>query len=86
MRLHAAGLIGISLLVFLTRIPLNRGVVALFLGFTFIMMLSSRLALHIWRRRTHASGEGRTHLLLIGSDPTLVSLVIKAAREEPLGP
>jgi exopolysaccharide biosynthesis polyprenyl glycosylphosphotransferase len=86
LRLHAGGLIGIALLVFLTQIPMNRSVVALFLAFTFTLMLSSRLALHAWRQRSHASGEGRAHLLLIGNDPSLVSLVASAAGAEPLGP
>ena len=86
LRLHAGGLIGIALLVFLTQIPLNRSVVAFFLAFTFMLMLSSRTALHAWRRRTHATGEGRAHLLLVSNDPSLVSLVATSAGAEPLGP
>ena len=86
LRLHAGGLIGIALLVFLTQIPLNRSVVGLFLVLTFVLMLLSRLALQSWRRRRHASGEGRTHLLLISNDPSLVALVASSIRDEPLSP
>ena len=86
LRLHASGLIGIALLVFLTQIPLNRSVVGLFLVSTFALMLLSRLALQSWRRRRHASGAGRAHLLLISNDPSLVALVAESIRDEPLGP
>jgi exopolysaccharide biosynthesis polyprenyl glycosylphosphotransferase len=85
-RLHASSLVGITLLVFLTQIPLNRSLVALFLGTAFVLMSSSRVALHLWRRRTHATGENRAHLLLISNDSPLVSLVASAAADEPLGP
>jgi exopolysaccharide biosynthesis polyprenyl glycosylphosphotransferase len=86
MRLHAAGLIGISLLVFLTQIPTNRSVVALFLLFTFVLMLLSRVLLQEWRKRMHAAGHSRAHLLLIGNDPALMARVVAAARREPLAP
>jgi exopolysaccharide biosynthesis polyprenyl glycosylphosphotransferase len=86
LRLHASGLIGIALLVFLTQIPLNRSVVGLFLVSTFALMLLSRLALQFWRRRQHVSGAGRAHLLLISNDPSLVALVAESIRDEPLGP
>lgn len=86
LRLHAWSLIGIALLVFLTQIPLNRSLVALFLLLTFTFMCSTRFVLQEWRRRTHRSGAGRAHLLLVSNDPALVSLIANAAAGEPLAP
>ena len=86
MKLHGASLVGIALIVFLTQVPLNRSVVALFLIFTFVLMLSARLMLDRRRRRSHADGRGRAHLLLIGRDPALVALVVDSARNEDFAP
>lgn len=86
LRLHAASLIGIAMLVFLTQIRLNRSVVGLFLLITFALMLGSRLLLDLWRRRSHNMGQGRLHLLIIGSDNELVERVIDSMQTEDLPP
>jgi exopolysaccharide biosynthesis polyprenyl glycosylphosphotransferase len=49
-------------------------------------MLGSRVLLDSWRRRSHATGQDRLHLLIIGSDPALVELVIDATLTEDLPP
>jgi exopolysaccharide biosynthesis polyprenyl glycosylphosphotransferase len=85
-RLHLSTLVGIALIVFLTQVPLNRTIVGLFLVYTFVFMLSSRVQLDSWRRRSHAIGQDRMHLLIIGSDPVLVELVIDAVLTEDLPP
>lgn len=85
-KLHVATLVGISLIVFLTQVPLNRSVVGLFLMYTFAMMLGSRLAVDRRRRKSHAAGHGRTHLLLIGSDTSLLEGLIDSVRAEDLPP
>jgi exopolysaccharide biosynthesis polyprenyl glycosylphosphotransferase len=85
-RLHLSTLVGIALIVFFTQVPLNRTIVGLFLVYTFIFMLGSRVQLDRWRRRSHAIGQDRMHLLIIGSDPVLVELVIDAALTEDLPP
>jgi exopolysaccharide biosynthesis polyprenyl glycosylphosphotransferase len=85
-KLHLATLVGISLIVFLTQVPLNRSVVGLFLVYTFIMMLGSRLVLNQRRRRSHSTGHGQLHLLLVGSDSSLVELLIDATKSEDLAP
>ena len=85
-RLHLSTLVGIALIVFLTQVPLNRTIVGLFLVYTFVFMLGSRVALDRWRRRSHAIGQGRQHLLIIGSDLAMVERVIDATLTEDLPP
>jgi exopolysaccharide biosynthesis polyprenyl glycosylphosphotransferase len=85
-KLHGTGFIGVATLVFLTQMRLNRTLVGLFFVFTFTLMLVSRFLLSYWRRRNHATGQGRTHLLLISGDPNLTSQIIASARAEPLAP
>jgi len=85
-KLHLSTLIGIALIVFLTQVPLNRTIVGLFLVYTFVLMLGSRVVLDRWRRRSHAMGQGRLHLLIIGSDASLVERVIDSALTEDLPP
>lgn len=85
-RLHVATLVGISLIVFLTQVPLNRTIVGLFLVYTFVLMLGSRILVELWRRRSHEVGHGRTHLLIVGSDPSYVEQVIDSALAEDLPP
>ena len=64
LKLHGTGFICIAVLVFLTQMRLNRSVVGLFFVFTFTLMLVSRFLLNYRRRRNHATGQDRTHLLL----------------------
>jgi exopolysaccharide biosynthesis polyprenyl glycosylphosphotransferase len=85
-RLHLSTLVGITLIVFFTQVRLNRTIVGLFLVYTFVFMLASRVQLDGWRRRSHAIGQDQMHLLIIGSDPVLVELVIDATRTEDLPP
>ena len=85
-RLHLSTLVGITLIVFFTQVPLNRTIVGLFLIYTFVFMLGSRVLLDAWRRRSHATGQDQMHLLIIGSDPALLELVIDAALTEDLPP
>jgi exopolysaccharide biosynthesis polyprenyl glycosylphosphotransferase len=85
-KLHVATLVGIALIVFFTQVPLNRTIVGLFLVYTFVLMLVSRIILDRWRRRTHAIRQNRMHLLIIGSDPALIELVIDSTYTEELPP
>jgi exopolysaccharide biosynthesis polyprenyl glycosylphosphotransferase len=85
-KLHMSTLVGIAFIIFLTQVPLNRTIVGLFLAYTFVLMLISRILLDKWRRRSHAIGQNRMHLLIIGSDPTLVELVIDSTYTEELPP
>jgi exopolysaccharide biosynthesis polyprenyl glycosylphosphotransferase len=86
LKLHGTGFIGIALLVFLTQMRLNRSVVGLFFVFTFTLMLISRFLLNDWRRREHATGQGRAHLLVISNDASLTSQIVSSARAETLAP
>jgi exopolysaccharide biosynthesis polyprenyl glycosylphosphotransferase len=86
LKLHLSTLVGIALVVFLTQVPLNRTIVGLFLVYTFVFMLGSRLLLDRWRKRSHAAGQGRAHLLIVGSDQALVEHVIDSALTEDLPP
>jgi exopolysaccharide biosynthesis polyprenyl glycosylphosphotransferase len=84
-RLHGATLVGISLIVFVTQVPLNRSVVGLFLLLTFALMLTSHLLLDLWHRHSK-SGHAQLHVLIIGSESALLERVVDAALTEELPP
>jgi exopolysaccharide biosynthesis polyprenyl glycosylphosphotransferase len=86
LRLHAVVLLGVALLLFLTQVPFNRSIVGLFLLLTFTLMWLSRTILEGWRRRMHAAGHGRAHLLLVGDEPDLIAAVAASVRDQPLAP
>ena len=85
-KLVLTSLLGITLIIFLTQVPLNRSVVALFLGYIFALTIAARFVLHRWRLYRHASRHSRHHLLLIGTETSLVERIIDSARTEDLPP
>lgn len=86
LKLHGTGFIAVAVLVFLTQIRLNRSMVVLFFLFTFSLMLITRFLLNAWRRRSYATGQDRTHLLLVCDDQLLASLVVASVRAEQFAP
>ncbi len=85
-KLHLASLLGIALIVFLTQVKLNRSIVGLFLVFSFAAMYGSRITLNFLRKRRHSNDMGRHHLLIIGADQALVTLVVDSIRAQDLPP
>ena len=66
LKLNVAGLLGLGLLMYLTRSIVNRSAVLAFVVSAFTLMLGSRLVLLRWRRFQHRRGESEWRLLLVG--------------------
>ncbi|MGE0453373.1 MAG: exopolysaccharide biosynthesis polyprenyl glycosylphosphotransferase [Vicinamibacteria bacterium] len=84
--LHLLALVAIALIAFLTQAVINRSIVVLFLGTSFLLMLLERRLLARWRRFQHESGHGRTRLLVAAiPGPDLEAFLARAA-EDPFPP
>jgi exopolysaccharide biosynthesis polyprenyl glycosylphosphotransferase len=66
-KLHVAGFIALSAAVFFTQATINRSLVAMFLGCSFLLMYAWRSVLGMWQRYQHGRGQARTRLLLVGA-------------------
>jgi exopolysaccharide biosynthesis polyprenyl glycosylphosphotransferase len=84
--LHLLALAAIALIAFLTRAVINRSIVALFLGTSFLLMLLERRLLARWRRFQHESGHGRTRLLVAGAPGPELDAFLARAAEDPFPP
>ncbi len=85
-RLHAVGLIGLSLLLFLTQSIINRTLVALFMISTLALMWSARFLIGQRLRDVAERGSGRQRTLLVGGAPKEMTLFVRDARADPLPP
>jgi exopolysaccharide biosynthesis polyprenyl glycosylphosphotransferase len=85
-KLHVAGFLALSAAVFFTQTTLNRSLVALFLGSSFVLSYCLRSALASWRRYQHASGLGRTRLLVVGNPSPELDDLMRRIAAEPLPP
>jgi exopolysaccharide biosynthesis polyprenyl glycosylphosphotransferase len=65
-KLHLAGLVGLSVILFLTKGQINRSMVALFLLSSFLLLYLERGLLSRWLAYQHRRGLGRHRLLLVG--------------------
>jgi exopolysaccharide biosynthesis polyprenyl glycosylphosphotransferase len=86
LKLHAAGLVALALILFLTQSVVNRSLVALFLACTLTLMFAERAALSRWLRYQHESGLGRARILLAGDDLTAMTAFVSEAARDPLPP
>lgn len=85
-KLHVAGLAGVSLLQFLTQSVINRSLVALFLLCSFMLMFAQRSVILGWARFQHATGTGRARVLLVGRPSRRMHELISAALRSPNPP
>ena len=85
-KLHAVGLIALSFILFITQIPFNRSLVALFLGGTFILMYAVRRVIQLRLRYQYREGHIRKHLLLVGDFAEPMSAFIESALADELPP
>ncbi len=65
-KLHLAGLVGLSAVLFLTQGQINRSMVALFLLSSFLLLYLERGLLARWLAFQHRRGLGRLRVLLVG--------------------
>jgi exopolysaccharide biosynthesis polyprenyl glycosylphosphotransferase len=68
-RLHMFTLAALVLLLFVTQVVINRSLIALFLGCTFVVLYVERSLMAAWHRYKYRRGHGQTRLLLVG-EPT----------------
>ncbi len=83
---HALGLLGLTIVLFLTQSTINRSLIALFLGCSFLLLLAQRAGLNLWARRQHRRGVGRARLLLVGWPGAAMSSFARAAAAQPFPP
>ncbi len=82
-KLHVAGLVGLTVVLFLTRGVINRSMVALFLGSSFLLLYLERALIGRWLAFQYGRGHGRTRLLLVGADsPSMRSFIAAAAARD----
>lgn len=86
LQLHVFGLLGLALLIYLTQIPMNRSVVALFVLLTFALTFSNRLLLQSWLRREHRLGYGQQRVLLVADSRQTVEFVSQRFEKLPFPP
>ena len=80
LRLHVYGLLGLTLLIYLTQVYMNRSVVALFLVLTFSLMLAARLLVHWAIRLEQSRGHARHRVLLAADRPDSIREMLVAVR------
>ena len=85
-KLHVVGLAGIALLSFFTQSIINRSLVALFLGCTFLTMYVQRSLLIAWARFQHKTGVGQERVLLVGQPSRRMAELVRAALARPNPP
>jgi len=84
-KLHFVGFLALSAGLVFTQATINRSLVALFLGCSFILFYASRSVLGYWRAYQHRLGQTRLRLLVIGAGPE-VDQFVAAATSAPLPP
>lgn len=85
LKLNVAGLLGLALLVFLTRSVINRFAVLAFMVSTTVLMVAVRVALIRWRTYQHRAGESE-RLLLVGDGSAELTSWVAAVRALPFPP
>lgn len=83
LKLHAVGFLALSTAVVLTQTTLNRSLIVLFLGCSYVLSYGVRSALGFWQRYQHLAGHGRARLLIVGEDaPELRAFLAAVTAEE----
>jgi exopolysaccharide biosynthesis polyprenyl glycosylphosphotransferase len=85
-KLHAAGMLALSAILFLSRGVINRSLVAVFLGCSFTLLYTERAILARWLRYQHDRGQARERLLLVGDPSPELDRFVRAARSAALPP
>jgi exopolysaccharide biosynthesis polyprenyl glycosylphosphotransferase len=86
LKLHLLGFIGLSSALFLTQTVINRSLVALFLGCSFVLLYAGRSGLGVWQRYQHNAGQTRTRLLFIGDETPQLQTMLATASARPHPP
>ncbi len=79
-KLHLTAAIFITLVLFLTQIPMNRSLIALYLGLTFLTLTFERALIQFRMRWRLKEGGQKTHILLAGDDAEELRAFVRDAR------
>jgi exopolysaccharide biosynthesis polyprenyl glycosylphosphotransferase len=85
-KVHLVGLLLFSSVVFLTQTVLNRSLLGMFLGGTFLCLYLERVVVQLWLRFRHEQGYGRLRLLLVGDESPEMEGFISSVLERPFPP
>jgi exopolysaccharide biosynthesis polyprenyl glycosylphosphotransferase len=85
-RLHAAALVALSVVLFFTQAILNRSIVLLFFASTFLLLTLERAILGGLLRYRHQTGVARQRLLLVGAPGPSLASFVETSAAEPLPP
>lgn len=86
LKMHVVGLLGLSAAVFLTQSTINRSLVGLFLGCSFLLSYSVRGALAYWQSYQHRVGHGRRRIVIVGNASPEVDALLRASTAEARPP
>ena len=86
LQLHVFGLLGLTLLIYLVQLTINRSVVALFVVLTFGLMFMTRALLHAWIRGEHRRGHGQQQILLVTDSGSAVTHITNRLEDQSLPP
>lgn len=84
LKLHAAGLVALALLHFVTGAVVNRSLVLLFLCTSFLVMYAQRALAYAWVRYQHRHGHDRPTLLLVGQPSRRMHEFVRDAQASAL--
>lgn len=82
LKLHLVGFLALSTVGFLAQVTVNRSLVVLFLGCSFLLSYAVRSGLGFWQRYQHRIGQTRARLLIVGeASSELAELLLTTAAE-----
>jgi exopolysaccharide biosynthesis polyprenyl glycosylphosphotransferase len=85
-RLHALGLVGLGLALFITQSTINRSIVAVFMAASFTLLYAERLVILAWVRHQRRTGGSVTRILVVGDASPSLSRFLRRAADEPFAP
>lgn len=86
LKMHVGGLLGLSAAIFLTKSTINRSLVGLFLGCSFLLSYFVRGALAYWQNYQHRVGHGRSRILVVGNASAELEALLAAGAAEARPP
>jgi exopolysaccharide biosynthesis polyprenyl glycosylphosphotransferase len=85
-RLHVLGMLGLAVIIVAAQAVINRSLIVVFLGSTFLLLWLEKSAILSWLRYQHRRGHGRQRLLLVGEPDAAMAGFAETASAHPLPP
>ena len=86
LKLHALAVVALAVALFVTQTVINRTLVGLFFGATFLSSWGLRTGIGLWVRDQHRRGHTRLRTLLVGDPGKVMGSVVQSAAVESLPP